>query len=64
MQNETLFKKEDFPTRKRLVLMHVVDAGSAGVKVECARCGDTIWVEEHKYSITQFKKGIPCDECN
>lgn len=60
----SLFSKEDLPKSKPKVLMHVIDAGSAGVHVECSKCDNNFWVEEHKYTVTQFKKGIPCAKCN
>lgn len=52
---------------RRLVLMHVVDAGSGCndkpiAMFECRRCGlRTEWIE---IGMTQAKRGLACPTCN
>lgn len=59
-----LFTKEEAPRRKRRVLMHVRDAGSGMIKLKCNKCGyDTDWIA-HKLTVTEYKRGLPCPECN
>lgn len=61
-------------SRPRRVIMHAVDAGSAGylmpgwntdqgAKFKCQRCGhDDGWT--FNLSTTEIKRGIPCPHCN
>lgn len=60
----SLFQKEDLPRSVPKVLMHVIDAGCGTVCLECPKCKHEVDVEDCKYSITEFKKGIPCPKCN
>jgi hypothetical protein len=51
-------------TRKRRIMMHVVDAGSDMVQLKCRRCGhDTGWVAESEPWYLD-KRGRPCPTCN
>lgn len=53
-------------TRKRRVMMHVVDAGPGAVQLKCRRCGhDTGWVLwRPELTISDYKRGLPCPNCN
>jgi NAD-dependent SIR2 family protein deacetylase len=56
-----LFGKK--PRRQPLRRAHVIDAGEDMAKFECSHCG---WVSDwrHVESITEGKRGIPCESCN
>lgn len=59
-----LFTKGEAPRRKRRVLMHVIDCGSGYISLMCKKCGhETGWIEE-VLTITEYKRGLPCPECN
>lgn len=69
--NELLFPKNELPrTRKRQVLMHVVDAGCCGMErgkqsiaFECGKCGFRPgWTTVD--SVSEARRGIPCPKCN
>ncbi len=62
-----LFTGKPRPRRKPRVLMHVVDAGQEGgrpvCQMRCARCGlESDWLLFD--TVTEAKRGIPCDNCN
>lgn len=71
MANKLLF--EDLPRdRKRIVRMHVIDAGDSGcchepgevfVRFKCDRCGaESDW--EYARNLTAARRGKPCHNCN
>lgn len=59
------------PRSKPRVLMHVCDSGWSDdeargpelCKMKCTKCGtETDWL--HFASVTEARRGIPCDACN
>lgn len=58
-----LFTKDQAPRRKPRHLMHVEDAGD-GILLKCVHCGhSTGWIVA-TLTVTEYKRGIPCPECN
>lgn len=59
-----LFPKLKKPRQKPRKLMHVVDAGSEMIQLECIHCRhNTGWIKATE-TVTQYKRGIPCPKCN
>ena len=51
------------PIRPRRVMAHFTDAGTDTVEFECSKCG---WNSGHifwKKSVSEAKRGIPCEAC-
>jgi hypothetical protein len=63
-----LFTADQAPRRRRIVRMHVADAGSDGARpmlaeFKCNKCGhNSGWIECPP--LTQAKRGLPCPICN
>jgi len=56
------------PRKKPRILAHVADAGQGNavmvIRFECDKCGwDSDWIEQ-TMTISEAKKGIPCERCN
>lgn len=58
------FEEPKKPRQKPRNLMHVVDAGSEMIKLECKHCGhNTGWIKFAE-TVSAYKRGIPCPKCN
>ena len=72
MKQDTLFPKAEIPRSKRIVRMHVIDAGygcgsaepgEQHVRYKCGTCGaESDW--ETAASISEARRGKPCHNCN
>lgn len=72
MKSPTLFPKTEIPRTKRIVRMHVIDAGGCcgsiepgeqNVRYRCRKCGaESDW--ETAASVSEAKRGKPCHNCN
>jgi DNA-directed RNA polymerase subunit RPC12/RpoP len=61
----TLAGFEPPPRAKPRVMAKVVDAGENIAQFECAKCGwNSGWVYDDEMTVTQTKRGIPCEPCN
>lgn len=65
-----LFPETKPPRKKRRIMMHVFDAGdswfdgSIACMFVCRKCKSrTDWIHGFK-TITETKRGIPCETCN
>lgn len=62
----------DAPRRRKIVRMHVTDAGDGGCEMargaflacfKCGSCGyELMWVKVQ--TVTEAKRGLPCPTCN
>lgn len=51
--------------KPRQKLMHVVDAGAEGwVEMECGHCGYKSGWHQRTETVTELKRGVPCEKCN
>ncbi len=52
------------PRQKPRVMAHVADAGVDSICFECPQCGwESGWID-YDFSLTEAKRGIPCENCN
>lgn len=52
------------PRAKRRVMAHVADAGVDVILFTCSRCGwESGWID-FDMSVSEAKRGIPCEVCN
>jgi len=52
------------PRKKPRVMAHVTDAGVDAILFECKKCGwNSSWLI-NDISISDAKRGIPCERCN
>lgn len=52
------------PRQRPRVMAHVTDAGVDAIEFECGKCGwNSGWLV-NDFSISEAKRGIPCERCN
>lgn len=61
---DLLFDNSSLPRSAPIRRMHVKDAGSGMIRFECSHCGhDTGWIEDTR-TVSENKRGLPCQSCN
>ena len=52
------------PRASKRVMAHVYDAGVDAINFKCSRCDwESGWLKNNM-SVTDAKRGIPCEQCN